>query len=238
MRRRDSAQRGGAQAALRLRGGQAVQAPGHERGPEAGLRLRSVFIYCCATSPAARSTPRRSARAKRSWNLAVHGLHQPAHVVQAPLPLLRLPALLKQNHRIRGSLQGSMGVMLLYRCACGCGQPVRSGLPLQHAQGALLLSYGWGASGSVGASAGGGASTGVVSPGGGFDLLWSSRLSRHVLLRFVLAPRGRARLLRLLRLRLVFSRLHLIIRGQDITRTTKSTREAGRCCRQAEAHAP
>ena len=31
--------RGGAQAALRLRGGQAVQAPGHERGPEAGLRL-------------------------------------------------------------------------------------------------------------------------------------------------------------------------------------------------------
>ena len=26
-------------------------------------RERSVFIYCCATSPAARSTPRRSARA-------------------------------------------------------------------------------------------------------------------------------------------------------------------------------
>ena len=31
--------RGGAPAALRLRGGQAVQAPGHERRPEAGLRL-------------------------------------------------------------------------------------------------------------------------------------------------------------------------------------------------------
>ena len=32
--------RGRAPAAVRLRGGQAVQAPGHERGPEAGLRLR------------------------------------------------------------------------------------------------------------------------------------------------------------------------------------------------------
>ena len=31
--------RDGAHAAVRLRGGQAVQAPGHERGPEAGLRL-------------------------------------------------------------------------------------------------------------------------------------------------------------------------------------------------------
>ena len=31
--------RGRAQAALRLRGGQAVQTPGHERRPEAGLRL-------------------------------------------------------------------------------------------------------------------------------------------------------------------------------------------------------
>ena len=29
----------------------------------------------------------------------------------------------------------------------------------------------------------------------------------------------------------VFGRLHLIIRGQDITRTTKTTREAGRRCR-------
>ena len=85
--------------------------------------------------------------------------------------------------------------------------------------------------------------------------LWS-RLSRHVLLRFVLAPRGPAppfrfrrsrrsvwrsvRLLRLLRLRLLFGRLHLIIRGQDITRTTKTTRKAGRRCRpgQAEAHVP
>ena len=30
--------------------------------------------------------------------------------------------------------------MLLYQYACACGQPVISGLPLQHAQGALLLS--------------------------------------------------------------------------------------------------
>ena len=83
--------------------------------------------------------------------------------------------------------------MLLYQYACACGQPVISGLPLQHAQGVLLLSCElrrlnrclrwwrlrrwwclnrcrlnrrlWLA-------------------------LWSSRLSRHVLLRFVLAPRG------------------------------------------------
>ena len=34
--------RGGAPAALRLRGGQAVQAPGHERGPEAGLCLKRL----------------------------------------------------------------------------------------------------------------------------------------------------------------------------------------------------
>ena len=34
--------RGRAPAALRLRGGQAVQAPGHERGYEAGLRLRRL----------------------------------------------------------------------------------------------------------------------------------------------------------------------------------------------------
>ena len=33
------ARRGRAAAAVRLRGGQAVQAPGHQRGPEAGLRL-------------------------------------------------------------------------------------------------------------------------------------------------------------------------------------------------------
>ena len=147
--------------------------------------------------------------------LAVHGLRQPAYVVQVPLPLLRLPALPKpvvegprllqfsvalQQQRlqvvtgvrpaesIRGSLRGSMDIMLLYQYACACGQPVISGLPLQHAQGALLLSCElrrlrfsrclrrwwclnrcrlnrrlWLA-------------------------LWSSRLSRHVLLRFVLAP--------------------------------------------------
>ena len=35
-------QRGRAAAAVRLRGGQAVQAPGHERGPEVGLRLRRL----------------------------------------------------------------------------------------------------------------------------------------------------------------------------------------------------
>ena len=34
--------RGRAPAAVRLRGGQAVQAPGHERGPEAGLRLKRL----------------------------------------------------------------------------------------------------------------------------------------------------------------------------------------------------
>ena len=35
--------RGGAPTALRLRGGQAVQAPGHERRPEAGLRLQRLL---------------------------------------------------------------------------------------------------------------------------------------------------------------------------------------------------
>ena len=34
--------RGRAPAAVRLRGGQAVPAPGHERGPEAGLRLKRL----------------------------------------------------------------------------------------------------------------------------------------------------------------------------------------------------
>ena len=90
-----------------------------------------------------------------------------------------------------------------------------------------------------------GNSTGVVSTGG-FGL---RRLSRHVLLRFVLAPRGPAPpfrfrclrrsvwrsvhllRLRLLRRRLLFGWLHLIIRGQDVTRRTKTTREAGRRCR-------
>ena len=151
--------------------------------------------------------------------------------------------------------------MLLYQYACACGQPVISGLPLQHAQGALLLSCElrrvrwclcrwclrrclsrclcwrclrrrrlkwrlW------------------LAP-------WSSRLSRHVLLRFVLAPRGPAPPFRFRRsvrrsvrqcvlppaqrappapccVRLAPS--FLIIRGQDITRTTKTTREAGRRC--------
>ena len=44
---------GRAQAAVRLRGGQAVQAPGHERGPEAGLRLgrlRRTLDYSHLTS--------------------------------------------------------------------------------------------------------------------------------------------------------------------------------------------
>ena len=49
-------------------------------------RLHLFMGYCAATSPAARSTPLRSA-------LAVHGLRQPAHVVQVPLPLLGQPAL-------------------------------------------------------------------------------------------------------------------------------------------------
>ena len=41
----------------------------------------------------------------------------------------------------------------------------------------------------------------------------------------------RRSVLRLLRLHLLFGRLHLIIRGQDTTRTTKTTRKAGRRCR-------
>ena len=91
--------------------------------------------------------------------------------------------------------------MLLYQYACACGQPVISGLPLQHAQGALLLScelrrlrcsrclsrclrrclsrclrrrLRWRLNRRL------------------WLALWGSRLSRHVLLRFVLAPRGPA----------------------------------------------
>ena len=76
-----------------------------------------------------------------------------------------------------------MDIMLLYQYACACGQPVISGLPLQHAQGALLLSCKlrrrclsrclcrWWCLNRL------------------WLALWSSRL-RHVLLRFVLAPRG------------------------------------------------
>ena len=160
----------------------------------------------------------------------------------------------ERNHRsIRGSLRGSIDIMLLYQYACACGQPVISGLPLQHAQGALLLSCElrrlnrwwclrrwW--------------CLNRCRLNRLWLALWSSRLSRHVLLRFVFARRGPAppfrfrrrsvwcsvwrsvHLLRLLRLRLLrrrllFGRLHLIIRGQDITRTTKTTREAGRRCR-------
>ena len=53
------------------------------------------------------------------------------------------------------------------------------------------------------------------------------------------AQRALLRLLHLLRL-LLFGRLHLIIRGQDITRTTKTTREADVAVQvgQAEAHVP
>ena len=94
------------------------------------------------------------------------------------------------------SLRGSIDIMLLYQYACACGQPVIGGLPLQHAQRALLLSC-------------------ELRRLNRWSLwwclsrcwclrvclrrlkwrrlwlaLWSSRLSRHVLLRFVLAPRG------------------------------------------------
>ena len=41
-KKRGRGRRGRAAAALRLRGGQAVQTPGHERGPEAGLRLKRL----------------------------------------------------------------------------------------------------------------------------------------------------------------------------------------------------
>ena len=150
-----------------------------------------------------------------------------------------------------------MDIMLLYQYTCACCQPVIGGLPLQHAQGALLLScelrrlnrcLRWWCLRRC---------LNRCRLNRLWLALWSSRLSRHVLLRFVFAPRGpappfrfrcrrsvrrsvwrsvhllRLRLLRLLRLRrpVVFGRLHLIIRGQDITRTTKTTREAGRRCR-------
>ena len=59
-------------------------------------RLHLFMGYCAATSPAARSTPLRSgARVAQLGYLAVHGLRQPAHVVQVPLPLLGQPALAK-----------------------------------------------------------------------------------------------------------------------------------------------
>ena len=41
----------------------ALRAVGLDREDAVHLGARSVFIYCCATSSAARSTPRRSARA-------------------------------------------------------------------------------------------------------------------------------------------------------------------------------
>ena len=90
--------------------------------------------------------------------------------------------------------------------------------------------------------------------------LWSSRLSRHVLLRFVLAPRGACpavsvpaqrpaqRVVPLVPLaplaplappapcRVRSAPSFLIIRGQDITRTTKTTREAGQRCRPGRLH--
>ena len=148
-----------------------------------------------------------------------------------------------------------MDIMLLYQYACACGQPVISGLPLQHAQGALLLSCElrrlnrWCLSRRLRRCLNRCwcLRRRRLKRGRLWLALWSSRLSRHVLLRFDLAPRGPAppfrlrcrrsvRLLRLLRLRLLrrrllFGWLHLIIRGQDITRTTKTTREAGRRCR-------
>ena len=60
----------------------------------------------------------------------------------------------ERNHRsIRGSLRGSMDIMLLYQYTCACCQPVIGGLPLQHAQGALLLSCELRRLASAGASA-------------------------------------------------------------------------------------
>ena len=165
--------------------------------------------------------PALGARVAQLGYLAVHGLRQPAHVVQVPLPLLRLPAFPKpvvegprllqfsvalQQQRLAscnwgtscgttGASAARCGIMLLYQYACACGQPVISGLPLQHAQRALLLSCElrrlrfcrclrrclnrclsrclW-----------------CLNRGRLWLALWSSRLSRHVLLRFVLAPRG------------------------------------------------
>ena len=146
--------------------------------------------------------------------------------------------------------------MLLCQYACACGQPVISGLPLQHAQGALLLSC------ELRRLRCSRCLSRCLSRRLRRRLrwrlnrlwlaLWGSRLSRHVLLRFVLAPRGPAPPFRFRRsvwhsvrrsvLRSVLRsaplaplvRLapsFLIIRGQDITRRTKTTREAGRRCR-------
>ena len=141
--------------------------------------------------------------------------------------------------------------MLLYQYACACCQPVIGGLPLQHAQGALLLSCELRRLNRRLRSAGGGASTGVVSTGG-FGLRFGAAGSVGTsCLGLFLLPRGPAPpfrfrrrsvwcsvwrsvhllRLRLLRRRLLFGRLHLIIRGQDITRRTKTTHEAGRRCR-------
>ena len=51
--------RGGAPAALRLRGGQAVQTSGHERGPEAGLRLERLLRNKVEEPDGNRSVERR-----------------------------------------------------------------------------------------------------------------------------------------------------------------------------------
>ena len=146
--------------------------------------------------------------------------------------------------------------MLLYQYACACGQPVISGLPLQHAQGALLLSCElrrlrfsrclsrwWCLNRCLNR----------CRLNRLWLALWSSRLSRHVLLSFVFAPGAcpavsvpvppaqrvaqRAPLAPLAPPPLAPAPLvrsapsFLIICGQDTTRRTKTTREAGRRCR-------
>ena len=75
--------RGGAPAALRLRGGQAVQAPGHERRPEAGLRLQRL---------------RRSEVEEPDGHRPVERRHRDDH-----------PRLLSPHQRALGGVQGLPG---------------------------------------------------------------------------------------------------------------------------------
>ena len=95
-------------------------------GPKGLHLLLRNFARCAFDAPAL------GARVAQLGYLAVHGLRQPAHVVQVPLPLLRQPRLSSLasasaaaaagrssdtsffwNHRsICGSLRGSMVIMV------------------------------------------------------------------------------------------------------------------------------
>ena len=123
--------------------------------------------------------------------------------------------------------------MLLHWYACACGQPVISGLPLQHAQGALLLScelsLRFSRRRSAGASTGGfglrfGAAGSVGTSCFGLFLLPGGLPRRFgsVVPLVPLAPLAPLAPPAPCRVRSAPS--FLIIRGQDITRTTKTTR--------------